>query len=85
MLKTSFFNKVARHNLERFHSEVLAWIFETFEEASKSFVCYVNQNVTCEQIKSIKVEAETSQTDILIQNYNLIQRLILFLHKAHCF
>ena len=67
MLKTSFFNKVARHNLERFHSEVLAWIFETFEEASKSFVCYVNQNVTCEQIKSIKVEAETSQTDILIQ------------------
>lgn len=67
MQKTNFFEKVARHNLERFHSEVLSWLFEEFPQATKQFICSIHTDLEFGLIENIKVDAEKEQTDILIE------------------
>jgi hypothetical protein len=37
----NFFVSVANHNLERFHSECLAWLFNEFPEYAQNFICQI--------------------------------------------
>lgn len=66
MHETTFFKRVAQHNLERFHSEVLAWIFEQFPDATKKLISTLPVTLPKGDLEIIHVEAESKQTDILI-------------------
>ena len=65
-LKTSFFTSVAAHNLERFHSETIAWLFNTYPSAGKAFICAVYDFTDSDQIllKDQFCAAEENQIDM---------------------
>ncbi len=67
--KTNFFESVAHHNLERFHSETIAWIFNTFPDAAKAFIIKINAHhkINNDEIQNIKCEAEIRQIDIKLE------------------
>lgn len=80
---SSFFESVAHHNLERFHSETIAWIFNTFPDTAKNFIKSVHKEIT--SFDEIKLDlnneycwAELNQIDILLKysykekNYQII-------------
>lgn len=80
-LKTNFFKSVAHHNLERFHSETIAWIFNTFSDSAKNFIKSIHTEIP--SIDKIEFSneycwAELNQIDILLKysydskNYQLI-------------
>jgi hypothetical protein len=78
---SSFFESVAHHNLERFHSETIAWIFNTFPITAKNFIKSVHTDIQPnEEIKFEKGDcsAELNQIDILLKyrykekNYQII-------------
>lgn len=70
----SFFKSVAHHNLERFHSETIAWIFNTFPITAKNFIKSVHADIS--SIEKIEFDkeycwAELNQIDILLKySYN---------------
>jgi hypothetical protein len=78
----SFFKSVANHNLERFHSETIAWIFNTFQDSAKNFIKSIHDGIT--SIEDIILDekkccwAELNQIDILLKysydskNYQII-------------
>lgn len=61
---SSFFESVAHHNLERFHSETIAWIFNANTDITLNFI----KNILGEkeEIINFKVKAEISDIDIFI-------------------
>lgn len=63
---TNFFESVAHHNLERFHSETIAWVFNTFPEVAKVFIKNINRGkqLINDEIEIEKCEAEIGQIDI---------------------
>ena len=67
-LHTNFFAKVASHNLERFHSETIAWLFNSFPSARKAFICSVYDISDTDQIMLSDqfCVAEVNQIDIFI-------------------
>ena len=79
---SSFFESVAHHNLERFHSETIAWIFNTFPDTAKNFIKSIHTDISSNE--EIKWElnkycwAESNQIDILLKysykekNYQII-------------
>lgn len=77
----SFFESVAHHNLERFHSETIAWIFNTFPDTAKNFIKSIHTDIS--SIDKIELNnqycwAESNQIDILLKysydskNYQII-------------
>jgi hypothetical protein len=70
----SFFESVAHHNLERFHSETIAWIFKTFPNSAKKFIKSIDTDIS--SIDKIELNneycwAELNQIDILLKySYN---------------
>lgn len=70
----TFFKSVAHHNLERFHSETIAWIFNTFPDTAKNFIKSIHEGIT--SVENIKLDkkccwAELNQIDILLKySYN---------------
>ena len=77
----SFFESVAHHNLERFHSETIAWIFNTFPDTAKNFIKSIHTDIS--SIREIELNnqycwAESNQIDILLKysydskNYQII-------------
>lgn len=78
----SFFESVAHHNMERFHSETIAWIFNTFQDTAKNFIKSIHKGIT--SVEHIKLDekkccwAESNQIDILLKysydskNYQII-------------
>ncbi len=67
-LHTNFFAKVAAHNLERFHSETIAWLFNSFPLAGKAFICSVYNipDVGQVMLSDQFCVAEVNQIDIFI-------------------
>jgi hypothetical protein len=67
-LHTNFFAKVAAHNLERFHSETIAWLFNSFPLARKAFICSVYNipDVGQVMLSDQFCVAEVNQIDIFI-------------------
>lgn len=67
-LHTNFFAKVAAHNLERFHSETIAWLFNSFPLAGKAFICSVYDIPDVDKIMLSDqfCVAEVNQIDIFI-------------------
>jgi hypothetical protein len=83
-LKTNFFESVAAHNLERFHSETIAWIFNTFPEVAKVFIKNISKDkkLINEKINIDKCEAEIGQIDIKLDyNVNGIKHSIFIENK----
>jgi hypothetical protein len=66
MNNNNFFSVVAAHNLERFHSETIAWLFNTYPSAGKAFICAVYDITDADQIflKEQFCSAEENQIDI---------------------
>lgn len=67
---TNFFESVAKHNLERFHSETIAWIFSTFPIAAKNFIKLVHKEILFIDeivLKNNFCTAEDNQIDIQLQ------------------
>jgi len=67
--KTNFFETVANQNLERFHSETISWLFNTFQDAAIEFILKIHpaKNIIKDEIQFIKSEAEKEQIDIKLQ------------------
>ena len=63
--KTDFFGCVAKHNLERFHSECIVWGFKNSKEMLKSFIKKTTQNPDLD-IEAAQAFSETSDIDVLI-------------------
>ncbi len=70
--KTNFFESVANHNLERFHSETIAWIFNTFQDTAIEFIMNIHpeKNIAKDEIQFKECKAENEQIDIKI-NYKV--------------
>ena len=79
----SFFESVAHHNLERFHSETIAWIFNTFPDTAKNFIKSVHKEISSFDKIELDLDneycwAESDQIDILLEysykekNYQII-------------
>lgn len=78
----SFFESVAHHNLERFHSETIAWIFNTFPDAAKNFIKSIHDGIASTEDIILNNKkccwAESDQIDILLEysykekNYQII-------------
>lgn len=66
MNNNNFFSVVAGHNLERFHSETIAWLFNSFPSAGKAFICSVYDISDADQIMLSDqfCAAEENQIDI---------------------
>lgn len=68
-LKTNFFESVAAHNLERFHSETIAWLFNSFPLAGKAFIMAVYKDfLSIDEIELNEefCSAEDNQIDITL-------------------
>lgn len=67
--KTNFFESVAHHNLERFHSETIAWVFNSFPVIAKSLIkkIHFSQTINLDNITDIKSKAENNQIDITLE------------------
>ena len=63
--KTDFFYCVAKHNLERFHSECIVWAFNNSKEMLERFIKKTTQNPDL-NIEDPQAFSETSDIDILI-------------------
>lgn len=78
----SFFESVAHHNLERFHSETIAWIFNTFQATAKNFIKSIHNGIASTEDIILNEKkcswAELNQIDILLKysykekNYQII-------------
>jgi hypothetical protein len=68
-LNTTFFKTVANHNLERFHSETISWLFNTFPDAAREFIMRIHPEIRGKKInfKEDFCSAEKNQIDILIE------------------
>lgn len=81
----SFFESVAHHNLERFHSETIAWIFNTFPDSAKNFIKSIHSDIP--SIDKIELNdeycrAELNQIDILLEySYNSKKYQIIIENK----
>lgn len=77
----SFFESVANHNLERFHSEVIACIFNIFPDSAKKFIKSIHINIPT--IDKIELNdnfclAESNQIDISFKySYNSKKYIII--------
>ena len=72
--KSTFFNSVAHHNLERFHSETIAWLFQTYPDAAKEFILTIHEGITSKNEIVIDGEndfcfAEQNQIDISLKYF----------------
>lgn len=63
--KSDFFGCVAKHNLERFHSECIVWAFNNSKEMLECFIKKTAQNPDL-NIEVARAFSETSDIDILI-------------------
>lgn len=63
--KLDFFGCVAKHNLERFHSECIVWAFNNSKKMLHSFIKKTAQNPYI-NIEDAQAFSETSDIDILI-------------------
>jgi hypothetical protein len=63
--KTEFFSCVAKHNLERFHSECIVWALNNSKEMLERFIKKTTQNLDL-NIEDAQAFSETSDIDILI-------------------
>ena len=62
-----FFEEVAKHNLERFHSECITWAFNKSEKMLVDFIEEVSSNkVVRENIKDAKAYCKIQSVDILL-------------------
>jgi hypothetical protein len=64
--KTDFFGCVAKHDLERFHSECIVWTFNNSKEMLESFIKKTTQKKPHLKIEAAQAFSETSDIDILI-------------------
>lgn len=64
--KTSFFSAVAHHNLERFHSETLSWLFNTNPKSAVAFLSAIHNKKDDYRSKIVfnKCYAEVASIDI---------------------
>jgi hypothetical protein len=63
--KSNFFKEVASHNLERFHSECIAWGMHNFIE--EFALLFINEVTKCKSnidIETITVDAEVDKSDL---------------------
>lgn len=63
----NFFESVAHHNLERFHSETIAWLFNSFPLAGKAFIMAVYPTISSVDEIDLTADfcaAEENQIDI---------------------
>lgn len=67
-MSINFFESVDKHNIERFHSECLTWIFNNYHDCTKEFICKVKTigNAKTLNIQIITVLSEISNMDIII-------------------
>jgi hypothetical protein len=70
-LNTNFFESVSRHNLERFHSECLCWLFNNNKKITSEWVKEIISKKSSEnnleiEIDSIEVFTEVDQIDIVL-------------------
>ncbi len=70
-LNTNFFESVSRHNLERFHSECLCWLFNNNKKLTSEWVKEIISKKSTEnnleiEIDSIEVFTEVEQIDIVL-------------------
>ena len=68
-MSSNFFESVDKYNLERFHSECLAWVFSNYHDCTKEFICKVKNiaNRKKYNIEIIKVLSEVDNIDIKIE------------------
>jgi hypothetical protein len=69
---STFFDSVAHHNLERFHSETIAWLFQTYPDAAKEFILTIHEGINLKSEIVIDGEndfcfAEQNQIDISLK------------------
>ena len=76
----TFFDSVARHNLERFHSECLAWLFNTEHQIANQVI----QKITSESgVEFIYAFTEVQQLDlVLYYRYQEIEKALIIENKV---
>jgi hypothetical protein len=62
-MNTNFFSSVDKHNIERFHSECISWIFDNYNNIAIKFISSITKE---EDIKIISVKTEEDYIDIEI-------------------
>jgi hypothetical protein len=62
-MNTTFFSSVARHNLERFHSECLAWMFNEEHELAEKLIQEVTED---EKVEFQFAFTEVQQLDLVL-------------------
>lgn len=67
-MASNFFDSVDKHNLERFHSECLAWVFNNYHDCTKEFIRKVKNisNVKVSNIDIVDVLSEKNNIDLII-------------------
>lgn len=65
-METTFFTSVAKHDLERFHSECLAWLFnsDTEHKYAVEFIKKFDNNSG--DIQFLKARTEVQQLDLVL-------------------
>ena len=63
-METTFFTSVAKHDLERFHSECLAWFFNTEPEYAIKFIRNFDANT--DDIQFLNALTEVQQLDLVL-------------------
>jgi hypothetical protein len=63
-MNTNFFSSVDKHNIERFHSECISWIFDNYNNIAIKFISSITKE---EDIKIISVKTEQNYIDIEIR------------------
>ena len=66
MEEINFFESVAKHNLERFHSECITWAFNSTPEMLRNFIKLVDDSVVSGDIEKPVVYCERYNIDILV-------------------
>ncbi len=64
---TSFFNSVAKHNLERFHSECLTWLFNTNKDGVRAFLKFLHKEAVNMPSEFIQI----NEDEIIFDNENI--------------
>lgn len=69
-LQTNFFESVSKHDLERFHSECLCWLFNNNKQLASEWINVIKKKESKEildiDINSIEVFTEVDQIDIVL-------------------
>lgn len=65
-IELNFFEQVAKHNLERFHSECIVWAFNYSSIMLHNFIRSVAKDVNDEDIVEAKAYCEIQSIDILL-------------------